>query len=769
MARQYAQLPVSSPRLLASAIGVAITAGSAGQMVFAAEKTDSKASGNAISLDATAITGEAQDSASYQVEKASSPKYTAPLVDTPRSVTVIPQQVLKDTGALNMQDALRTVPGITFGAGEGGNPQGDRPFIRGFDAQGDTYLDGVRDTGSQSREIFAVENIEVSKGPNSAIGGRGAAGGSINLVSKKAHLGDSFDGGFTYGSDQTQRYTLDGNYQFSDSAAGRLNLMSHESNVAGRDKVDYDRWGIAPSLAFGLGTDTRVNLDYYHLESNDTPDSGIPYSLSNPRTKSNPDKPYAGGDDSNFYGLDRDFRKGRTDTATFAIEHDLNDSLTLKNTLRHGSSMQDYILTQPDDSKGNVNNGTVWRRANTRVSNTETTTNQTDLFGTFYVAGFKNSFSTGVEYTREQSEKSSYNVNTDTTPRTTNVPSSSNCTPAMLGAPSNYNCTSLSNPNPNDPWNGAISRNYAGTDTQADTYALYVFDTLELSEQWLVNMGLRYDHFDTDYKTYNAAGTTTSKGDDTSEFVTGQFGVVYKPAENGSIYASYATSATPPGNTLGEGQEGNPLGGTPDRSGNLLSSDMEPETTKNYEIGTKWDLLNDRLSLTADIFRTEKENARVQVDTSSYENAGKTRVQGFELSASGKITDKWQVFAGYAFMDSEQVDGGPLGRANDGNDLPNTPKNSASLWTTYQVTPKLTIGGGAFYVDDVYGSVANTTMVDSYVRYDAMAAYKLTKNVDLQLNVQNLTDETYYDKAFSTHFANQAAGRTALLSTNFHF
>lgn len=771
MARQHAQIPVSSPRLLASAIGVAITASSAGQMVFAAEKTESKAAGNAIALDATSITGETQDSTSYQVEKASSPKYTAPLVDTPRSVTVIAQQVLKDTGALNMQDALRTVPGITFGAGEGGNPQGDRPFIRGFDAQGDTYLDGVRDTGSQSREIFAVESIEVSKGPNSAIGGRGAAGGSINLVSKKAHLGNSFDGGFTWGSDQTQRYTLDGNYQFSDTAAGRLNLMSHESNVAGRDKVDYDRWGIAPSLAFGLGTDTRVNLDYYHLESNDTPDSGVPYTIpaggSAARTKSNPDKPYSGGDHSNFYGLDRDFRKGRTDTATFAIEHDLSDSLTLKNTLRHGTSMQDYILTQPDDSKGNVNNGTVWRRANTRVSNTETTTNQTDLFGNFYVAGFKNSFSTGVEYTREQGQKSSYNVNTDTTPRTSAV--TTNCNPGLIGAASGYNCTSLSNPNPNDPWNGAISRNYAGTDTQSDTYALYVFDTLELSEQWLVNMGLRYDHFETGYKTYNNAGRTTAKGDDTSEFVTGQFGVVYKPAENGSIYASYATSATPPGNTLGEGQEGNPLGGTPDRSGNLLSSDLEPETTKNYEIGTKWDLLNDRLSLTADIFRTEKENARVQVDTTSYENAGKTRVQGVELSASGKLTDKWQVFAGYAYMDSEQVDGGPLGRANDGNELPNTPKNSASLWTTYQVTPKLTLGGGAFYVDDVFGSVANTTMVDSYVRYDAMAAYKLTKNVDLQLNVQNLTNETYYDKAFSTHFANQAAGRTALLSTNFHF
>jgi catecholate siderophore receptor len=779
MSRQQLQSPVGSPRLLASAIGVAITAGSAGQMVFAAEKTEAKAQGNTISLDATAIKGEAQEANSYNVEKASSPKYTAPLVDTPRSVTVIAQQVLKDTGALNMQDALRTVPGITFGAGEGGNPQGDRPFIRGFDAQGDTYLDGVRDTGSQSREIFAVESIEVSKGPNSAIGGRGAAGGSINMVSKKAHLGNSLDGGFTWGSDQTQRYTFDGNYQFTDTAAGRLNLMSQESNVAGRDSVDYDRWGIAPSVAFGLGTDTRVNLDYYHLESNDTPDSGIAYSIpvagSAARTKSNPDKPDDGGDSSNFYGLDgRDFRKGRTDTATIAIEHDLSYALTVKNTLRHGSSMQDYILTQPDDSKGNVNNGSVWRRANTRVSNTDTTTNQTDLFGDVYIAGFKNSFATGIELSHEESKKSSYTVNTDTTP-TNAALGPTVCSPALIGAPSNYNCTSLSNPNPSDPWDGTISRNYAGTDTKANTYALYVFDTLELSEQWLVNMGLRYDHFDTQYRTYDAAGATVvnkgvpAKAKDTSEFVTGQFGVVYKPAENGSIYASYATSATPPGNTLGEGQEGNSLSGTPDRSGNQVSSDMEPETTKNYEIGTKWDLLNERLSLTADIFRTEKDNARVQVDTTSYENAGKTRVQGIELSASGKITEKWQVFAGYAYMDSEQVDGGPLGAANDGNELPNTPKNSASLWTTYQVTPKLTVGGGAFYVDDVFGSVANTTMVDDYVRYDAMVAYKLTKNVDLQLNVQNLTDETYYDKAFSTHFANQAAGRTALLSTNFHF
>nr|WP_158459815.1 TonB-dependent siderophore receptor [Pseudomonas fluorescens] len=763
--RHYVPSAVSSPRLLASAIGVAISAAP----VYAAEPAANSA---AIALDATSVTSTAeQASTDYKVEKASSSKYTAPLVDTPRSVTVIPQQVIKDTNALSLQDALRTVPGITFGAGEGGNPQGDRPFIRGFDAQGDTYLDGVRDTGAQTREIFAVESVEVAKGPNSAIGGRGAAGGTINLVSKRAHLGNSFDAGYTWGSDQTQRYTLDGNYQFSDSVAGRLNLMSHESNVAGRDKVDYDRWGIAPSLAFGLGTPTRVNLDYYHLESDDLPDSGIPYTVptggTGNRTSADPSKPYDGGDSDNFYGLTgRDFRKSRVDIATFAVEHDLTDALTVKNTLRHGNSMQDYILTQPDDSKANVNNGSVWRRANSRVGNTATTTNQTDLFGDFYVAGFKNSFSTGIELSREESKRSSYTVDTDTTPGTTG--SSTNCTPGMIVS-SGYNCTSLSNPNPDDAWDGSIARNYAGTTTKSKTRAIYVFDTLELSPQWLLNMGLRYDHFDTDYKTYDAAGTTTAKGEDTSEFFTGQLGLVWKPTDNGSVYVSYATSATPPGAMLGEGMEGNVLPGSTDRQGRLLSSDLEPEETTNYEIGTKWDLLDQRLSLTAALFRTEKENARVQVDTTSYENVGKTRVQGIELSASGKLTDQWQVFAGYTYMQARQIDGGPLNSANDGNQLPNTPNNSASLWTTYSLTPRLTIGGGAFYVDDVFGSVANTTMVDSYVRYDAMAAYKLTKNVDLQLNVQNLTNEVYYDKAFSTHFANQAAGRTALLTTSVHF
>ncbi|MBO0492009.1 TonB-dependent siderophore receptor [Pseudomonas sp. Marseille-Q1929] len=766
MSRTSIKTPASSPRLLASAIGVALTAGSAAHLAQAADDTEQKGERNSISLGATSITGQEQDQTSYQVEKASSQKYTAPLVDTPRSVTVVPQQVLKDTAATSLQDALRTVPGITFGAGEGGNPQGDRPFIRGFDAQGDTYLDGVRDTGGQSREIFDIESIEVSKGPNSSFGGRGSAGGSLNLVSKTPQARDFTNGGFTYGSDQTRRYVLDVNRQFlDDSAAFRLNLMSHEQNVAGRDAVNYDRWGVAPSLTFGLGTPTRVNLSYYHMESNDLPDSGIPYGYGSATTTTHVhDKPTDGGDSSNFYGLkNRDFRKTRADISTISVEHDLNDSMTLKNTLRHGSTGQDYVLTQPDDSKGNVNKyGTVWRRANARVSTTTTTTNQTDLFGSFQALGFKHSYSTGLEFTGEETRVSGYTI----TPNANPTPNG--CLPGMVGN-SGGSCTSLGNPNPDDAWTGSVARNYMGTNTKATSRAAYVFDTIELDPKWLLNVGVRYDTFDTEANTNATTGRTKVKDD--SQFFNWQAGLVWKPLENGSIYTSYATSASPAGGLVGEGVDSNaiPTG--------INTSDLKPEETVNYELGTKWDLFHNRLSLSAAVFRTEKKNTRILVDSNTYETAGESRVDGLELSASGKITEQWQVFAGYSYLKSELVDPGRNGTrlgvvttgSNKGNQMPNTPENSFSLWTTYNVTPKLTIGGGAFYVDQVYGDAANTVYVPSYTRYDAMASYKLTKNVDLQLNVQNLTDKTYYDKAYASHFANQAAGRTALLSTSFHF
>jgi catecholate siderophore receptor len=326
MSRQ--NVPASSPRALASAVGMAITAMSASHLAQAADSGN----GNAISLGATDINAQQADT-SYKTETSESKKITAPLRDTAKSVTVIPQQVIRDTAAMSLTDALRTTPGITFGAGEGGNPNSDRPIIRGFGAESDIFVDGMRDVAAQSREIFNVESVEVSKGPGSAFTGVGSTGGSLNLITKSAKLGDAYNGGYSFGSDQTQRYTLDVNKQLTDTAAFRLNLMKHDNNVAGRDSVDNSRWGFAPSFALGLGTDTRVIVNYYHLDTDDMPDYGVPLTLSSNRSKYNVDGP-ANVSKSNFYGLtDRDYRKSTNDSGTIRIEHDLNENMTLSSGL----------------------------------------------------------------------------------------------------------------------------------------------------------------------------------------------------------------------------------------------------------------------------------------------------------------------------------------------------------------------------------------------------------------------------------------------------
>lgn len=208
-----------------------------------------------VTLPGLSIEGQSTDS--YKSDYSESPKFTAPLLDTPKSVTVIPEAVIQQSGSLTLTDVLRTVPGITFGSGEGGNPAGDRPFIRGFDAQTDVYVDGVRDPGSQSREMFDVERVEVTKGPSSAFTGRGSTGGSINIISKLPTLENFMAGSVTLGTDQTKRFTADVN-QTVGTVGVRLNGMWHDADVAGRDDVFVHRWGFAPSVTLGLGKPTRV-------------------------------------------------------------------------------------------------------------------------------------------------------------------------------------------------------------------------------------------------------------------------------------------------------------------------------------------------------------------------------------------------------------------------------------------------------------------------------------------------------------------------------
>ncbi|MGY4534908.1 catecholate siderophore receptor [Pseudomonas sp. TE3786] len=740
---------VFSPRLLATAVGVAM---SAAPLAHAAE---------ALTLETTKVVGEQDQPDSYKVDESASKKYTAPLRETPKSVTVISDQVIKDTGSLSLADALRTTSGITFGAGEGGNPAGDRPIIRGFNAESDVFIDGLRDVASQTREVFNLEQVEVSKGPGSAFTGAGSTGGSLNLISKSAKQQDFADAGFTYGSDQTRRYTLDVNRVLTDNIAARINLMQHDANVAGRAGADVSRWGVAPTVTFGFNTPTRATLSYYHVEGEDTPDLGNPLQSA---VGSDGVRTPAGNKDK-FYGFSsRDYRDSSTDTGTFKIEHDLNDNITLSNSSRIVRTTLDYIATNPDDSRGNVDRGYVSRSAKSRNSTSEGLINQTDLSARFDTGFIEHSLNTGVEFSKEGVHNRNYFVTPGVAGTT--------CNAAGLNS---HDCTSLADPNYNDTFTGTIADSKAYTDTDSKTLSAYVFDTLKFNEQWSLNAGLRYDDYQTESQGLTASATNVVSGsfdnENNSHFWNYQLGLVFNPLPNGSIYVAWSTSSNPVGETSGEGTDAIAVG----------TQALEPERNRNYEVGTKWDFFDERLGVNAAVFRTEKTNARVSDEDGLTQNIGETRVDGFELGVSGKITEKWQVFANYTYLDGEIVDGGVINTAGrgapavyvkglyDGNDIPSVPENSASFWTTYQVLPKLTLGAGAYYVDSRFGNTANTVQVPDYWRYDAMAKYVVSKNLDLQLNVQNLTDERYYDQVYSTHMAHVAAGRTALLSTNFHF
>jgi len=755
--RPYVNASAGQPkRLLASALGMALISTTA----IAADNSAADApvdNGPDQSRTLGSVNVEATTASS------TSPKFTAPLLDTPRAVTVIPENIIQDTGSTSLTDVLRTVPGITFGAGEGGSPNGDHPIIRGFNSESAMFIDGVRSSGSQQREIFDIDQVEVTKGPSSAYTGRGSVGGSINLVSKAPKARNFVKAGVGVGTDNYTRGTVDWNQVVGEDTAFRLNAMVHKNDVADRGGPDAERWGIAPSVTFGLHSDTSATLSYYHLQSDDQPDSGIPYGNPNNYPQGS-GKPIHVPHDT-YYGLfSRDFQKQTNDIGTLLVKHDFGDSWLLRNTTVYGRSTNDYIWTQPDDSQGNfvVNDG-IWRRNNNRKSATSNLTNQTDLTGEFETGAVRHAIATGLEIGKETTHRSSYSVGVPTDPSdTSNAGSVVNgaCSDLYgIGAPSGYWCTSIINPNPHDPWSGTIVGGQNPVAITTQTRSAWAFDTMNFNERWSLNLGARFDSFTTTSDA-QAAGVTTRLRNK-ANFWNYQGGLVYKPADNGSVYVSYGTSSNPPGVDAGDGADGIAI----------TNADLKPEDSRNMELGTKWDVADKRLSLTAAVFRSEKNNARVAIGGrgSPQINAGKQRVDGIELGFSGNLTDHWTVFGGYTHLNSKLVATGPGDQASLGNVFPNTPKNSVTLWTSYAITPALTIGGGAYAMDKVYGNTANTKYVPGYTRFDAMAAYTVNRHLTLQLNVQNLTNKYYFDKAFASHYASVAPGRAAILNANLAF
>lgn len=722
------------------------------------------------------------------------PEFVAPLVDTPRSITIIPQQIIEQTAATSLQDILRTSPGITFGAGEGGQPLADRPFIRGQASGNNIFVDGIRDSGGQQREVFNLEQVEVIKGPDSVYSGRGSGGGSINLGSKAPQLVDFTRFGLGAGTDGYVRATVDQNWSLGETAGLRVNLLGSEGDVPGRGTVDFDKWGVGLSLAAGLGTATTGTFGYYHLTSNQMPDYGIPlFTKTGVRTTDSGvlDVPY-----NSFYGLhDRDYLTTTVDTFTFDFEHRFSDNLILRNVSRYSESLNDYIVTNPGDGGAAQQVGGEWwmkRATKSRWNPVTTIANVTDLSGSFVAGGMKHAFDLGLELSREENSNATY---------TTFTTAGAACPTGYVMSAANLNnlgagdCTRVYAPSTGDAWTGVINRGPISSNT-SESVGAYALDSISLTDRLLLNLGVRWDRYSVEGVNGVAAtiggftqvngvwnpATYTVVPEREWDFVNYQIGLVFKPTADSSLYASYATSSTPP--TISAGDQ-NTSGGT--GSGNLATTVLDPEETTSYEIGAKANLFNDRLAVSAAAFMLKRENAAILVGPgpADFAQAGEVEVRGIELGVSGNITRQWQVFGGYAWMDSELVKGPVtfagtppvmIPNAFEGQPLANTPEHSFSLFTTWRVTPAFSLGGGAYYVSKSFGGNqggagggANRIYAPAYTRFDLFASYDLTDTASLQLNVQNATDEEYIIRTNGVHHADVAPARQAILTLNLRY
>jgi catecholate siderophore receptor len=645
------------------------------------------------------------------------------LEDTPQSITVVPQQVIREEAVFNLRDALRNVTGISLAAGEGGGPQGDNLTLRGFSARNDFYIDGVRDLGQYSRDVFDLESVEVLKGPSAVLFGRGSTGGVINQVSKTPHLTPTYIGSAVLGTGPFYRGSLDVNQPVGGTAAFRINAFGMHDGIEGRDEVYVNRWGAAPSFTIGLGTPTRLTASYYYLQDDSLPDYGFPYVFGEP----------ADVDRENFYGLvERDHEKDNVHIGTLRLEHALNDDVRIRNTTRFAFYKRDAVVSPPrlvgTPAPGTpLENIVVSRSGAAREQEDTTLINQTDAIVNFTTFGLKNTLVTGIELGRETSQVQRY---------------------AFAGVPT----TSLLNPD-SDPDLTGVTRatNFRG-DTTAFSFGVFAVDELTIVEWLKLIGGVRFDLFDADFE----SAFTRQHFSRTDTAVSPRAAVVVLPTKTQTYYFSYGTAFNPSAEALSLAAN---------------NADTEPETTRTFEVGAKWDFFSGALGVRTALFQIDKTNARTTDPILGVQVLeGEQRVRGFELEVTGRPLPRWNIFAGYTYLDSRvlealEVTGGiPV----KGKRIQNVPENTFSLWSTYDITEQWQVGGGVFYVDQRFANNVNTNVAPSYVRADLTVAYRPIKPLELRMNIINLADTVYFDQVHPSHVVPGAA-RTFLFTGTVRF
>ncbi len=734
-------------KALAVAIGAAVTgaapAKASGAGEVARDKTDI--------IEVIEVYGERN--APYKARRSGDLRHAADLADSPQTMTILTQSQVADSGKTDLKDILASQAGITLGTGENGNAFGDRYIIRGHEARSDVFVDGVRDPGMTTRESFASEQIEITKGPNSTFAGRGSSGGAVNGITKQATVDYHFAiAAGAFGSDDYHRATFDLNQPLSGATAVRINLLHAGQQTPDRAPAAKRRVGGLISGIWEASEQLELAADYYRLAADDKPDLGGYFD----RTERQPAK------DVPVYLQGNDFLDTEVDVFTLKASYMFSDTLKLRNVARYGATDNGYVVTgarggtrhatdpdAPGAATFTLSTHQGWQEVDYLV-------NQVNLFWETEFGAMRHQFVLGAEYSDEEVQNGVFN--------TANSGASNCVLPGWRGRPPRAGYCGLGPSGRPVAGLGSllgrtIERGPRDSHFRVRTLSSYLMDTVALGDAWTGFFGVRHDRFDYRNQVRSRRSGALVDYAYSDGFWNGHAGIVRNLGRRGNFYLAYSTASNING---GESDLGSSCGygglcGTPDQ---VKLSD--PERVESLELGTKWQLFDNRLLATAALFRMTKSDVMESVGDSYLSlgtlNTGKNRVEGVELALAGALTDKLAVQLSAALMSSEVLEA--FNPQHEGLALGNFADDSVHVQLRYQATARWAIGASWTYKGEMYGgqpdaaagydaSIGDYSIVaPSWHVVDIFAKYQPVESVELRLNVGNLTDETYWRAAY---------------------
>ena len=702
--------------LLASAIVLALAAPAAS---FAAElpsdESGAVAEDDATDLDKVTVIGDRYlpDYAARRTRGAT--KTDTPLLDVPQAVTVVTDKLVADQGITSMGDAFRYMPGVGTSQGEGNR---DTPVLRGNSTTADFFVDGIRDDVQYFRDVYNLERVEALKGANAMIFGRGGSGGVINRVTRQADGMDHRSATVQLGSDQRRRATVDYGAGIGTEAGFRINAM-YENSDSFREDVNVKRYGANPTFGIDFGDDSRLHLSYERFHDARNADRGIPSFQGKP----------VDTDPSTFFGNPAlSVSEATVDAFDATLDHAFSDTLSVRNHLRWADYDKMYQNVYP--TSVNATGTQVTLAAYNDATQRRNVFNQTDLVWKLTSGGIQHTVLAGGELGRQVNDNR--RITGYFAPGTNVVP--------------------IASPNVSVPVEFRQSATDADNHGVSKVAAFYLQDQIDFSPHWQAIIGLRHDDFSVDLRN-NRTGEFLRSND---SLLSPRAGLIYKPRDSVSIYASYSKAFQP-------------------RAGDQLTSlkagteSLQPESSVNREIGAKWDIKSD-LQASLAVYRLDRGNVAVvdPTDATKMMLVDGQYVRGVELGLAGRVTDAWQLMGGYAYQTGE-ITATQSTTVIEGNRLAQLPRHSASLWNRYDITPVIGVGLGIVYRGSIYANVDNKVELPAFTRFDAALYWTLNPMLQVQMNIENVTNTRYFASAHSNSNISPGAPRSAWVSLNYHF